>query len=347
MIRRTLLAIGAAVILFAPVTARAGIERAGTTAANFLSVGTGPSVLAMGGTAIGRSGSLDLATWNPGALGWIENGSIVLSHANLDDQTTQEWVGLGGRFGKLPTRWALSGLYQGEGTIEGRDASNRPTSALHPSSFALGAYLAQSFGSHVALGFGAKGVREDLGVGASGSGVAFDAGLSMRFGILGIGAAAQNAFGSVRFGDVSYPFPTSYGAGVSLSHPASGITAACDINVPDAYYQNVCGGLEWQWKQHVALRAGYRAELAAIADEPLAGPTFGMGAGGHGFWLDYGYLLSGNEGGQHRIALSFKPGAMAGWKLGDPYSQRSMPRDFGDQNTPGPMPPPAPETKKD
>jgi hypothetical protein len=345
MIRRMLLAVGVGVMLLAPVPSHAGIERAGTTAANFLSVGTGPAVLAMGGTAIGRWGGLELATWNPGALGWLQNGSVMLAHANLDDQTSQEWIGVGGRFGKLPTRWALSGLYQGEGSIEGRDASNQPTASIHPSSIAVTGYLAQSFGPHVALGFGAKGVREDLGVGPGGSGVAFDAGLSLRFGMLGIGAAAQNAFGRMRFSGLAYPFPASYGAGVSLTHEVSGLTAACDVNVPDAYYENVRGGLEWQWKRRVALRAGYRAEMGATADEPLGGPTFGMGAGGHGFWFDYGYLISGNQGGQHRIAISLRPSGM-GWKGGDPFDQRSMPREFGDSKLVGP---PAPQegAKKD
>lgn len=346
MIRRTLLAWGAGVALLAPGASHAGIERAGTTAANFLSVGTGPAVLAMGGTALGRWGSLDLTTWNPGTLGWLESGSVVLSHANLDDQTAQEWVGLGGRLGTLPTRWALSGLYQGEGTIEGRDASNQPTGAITTSSVAVTGYLAQPFGPHVAVGFGAKGVREDLGAGVHGTGVAFDAGLSARFGMLGLGAAAQNAFGHIRYSGIAYPFPASYGAGVSFAHAASGLTAACDVNVPDAYYTNVRGGIEWQWKQRVALRAGYRAELGAEAGEPLAGPTFGMGAGAHGLWLDYGYLLAGNQNGQHRIAITFRPRDM-NWKVGDPFGQRDMPREFGDSKLIGPPAPPATEGKKD
>src|SRR5690242_16824633 len=114
------------------------------------------------------------------------------------------------------------------------------------------------------------------------------------------------------FSGTRYPFPASYGGGISYAHAASGITAALDVNVPDADYTNVRGGIEWQWKHAVALRTGYRADLNAGSDDAMSGPTFGMGAGIHGMWLDYGYLLQGSTGGQHRLALSFRPGMLTG-----------------------------------
>lgn len=60
-----------------------------------------------------------------------------------------------------------------------------------------------------------------------------------------------------------------------------------------------------------------------------------MGAGARGFWLDYGFLLSGNQGGQHRVALSLRPGSM-GLAGGDPFGQRNMPRDFDEARVVGP-----------
>ena len=65
---RNIAAIALLVLVLAPVRAHAGIDDAGTAVASFLTLGTGPDALAMGGAAIGRSGTLDLATWNPGAL---------------------------------------------------------------------------------------------------------------------------------------------------------------------------------------------------------------------------------------------------------------------------------------
>ena len=331
-------------ILMLASPAAAGNDRAGTSAANFLAVGTGPAVLGMGGAALGRAGSLDLATWNPGALGFVDEMSLELAHANLDEQTMQEWAGMGGRFGSSHTHWAMSALYQSEGTFEARDASNNSIGTFTTGAAAGMLQLAQSFGPHVALGVGGKFVLDELGPAARGTGMTFDGGMSLRFGGVGFGFAAQNMFGQMKYGSATYPFPSNYGAGVSFAHAASGITAAADVNVPSTSYTNVRGGLEWSWKQTVALRAGYRSEMGAPADEPLSGPTFGTGIGTHGLWFDYGLLLNGNAGGQHRLAISLRPGQM-GWKAGDPFGQRQIPREFDQSTLVGP-PAPAPSNGK-
>jgi hypothetical protein len=307
--RGRILAACAALCLAVP--AHAGIENAGTTAANFLSVGTGPGVLAMGGAAIGRSGTLDLAAWNTGSLGFLREGGVMLSHANLDDQTAQEWAAIGGRFGSLPTRWAITGLYQNEGSFAGRDASNNPTSDFTAGSAALGLQVAHAITPNVSVGLGSKWAMDKLGD-VIGSGFTFDAGLAMRMGPWGAGLSAQNAFGKMTFSGLKYPFPTSYGGGLSYTHAASGVTAALDLNVPDADYTNLRGGVEWLWKRSVAMRAGYRADLGSGTDDAQSGPTFGLGAGLHGMWLDYGYLIQGSSGGQHRLAISFRPGMLSG-----------------------------------
>ena len=320
--------------------AHAGIEAAGTSAANFLSVGTSPAVLGMGGAALGRNGSFDLISWNPGALGYVNETNLQLSHSAMDDQSAQEWASLGGRFGASQTRWALSALYQNDGSVEGRDAGNIATESFSVGSGAATLQLAQSFGPHVSFGVAGKYVLDNLGPLLRGGGFTFDGGVSMRYGAVGFGFAGQNVGGTMRYGATTYSFPTNYGGGVSYSHAASGLTVACDVNVPGTSYTNVRTGVEWRYRQRVALRAGYRAELSAPADEPLAGPTFGTGLGGHGMWLDYGFVLGGNQGGQHRLAISLRPGDL-GWKSGDPFGQNAMPKDFDSKKVVGP---PAPST---
>jgi hypothetical protein len=326
-----------AALVLAVAPAHAGNDQAGTSAANFLSIGTGPGVLAMGGAALGRSGSLELAGWNPASLGGVGETSFEFSHANLDDQTMQEWAILGGSFAPSRTSWAMTALYQNEGTFDGRDASNQSTGTFSVATAAAGVQLAQEFGEHVTVGLGGKYVLDSMGPLQRGSGMAFDAGLSMRFGMIGFGAAAQNALGQMRYGSTRYPFPTNYGLGVAVHHP-NGVTAALDLNFPTTSYTNVRGGVEWAWNQHVALRAGYRSDLGSEDGEGLSGPTFGTGLGGHGLWLDYGYLLTGHEGGQHRIALSVRPSQL-GWKPGDPFGQSEMRRDFDDTKYVGPPEP--------
>jgi LysM repeat protein len=208
------------------------------------------------------------------------------------------------------TRWGLSALYQGDGTFDGRDASNNPTGSFSASSMALGGQIAQRIAPTVTAGFGLKYVSEKLGS-VSGGGVTFDAGLQVEAGPIGLGAAAQNAFGKMSYSGATFDFPTNYGVGASVRLPLSGLSFALDANFPTAYYKDVRGGFEWRWHDRLALRSGYRKELGSGEGEPLGGPTFGMGAGANGFWFDYGYLVGGTSGaGQHRVGLTFHPGIL-------------------------------------
>ena len=347
VIRIVFLVLGAALVmaLVAAGFANAGVDQAGTTAANFLSVGAGPRIFGMGGATLGLGSDLAAGSWNAAALGWVDQTQVTLSHSGLDNQSLQEWAGVGGRFGKSGTRWSLSGLYQGDGTFEGRDASNVSTGSFSVSSFAVGAHLAQQIGPMLTFGLGAKTVSEKL-ADVSGIGTTLDAGLMFRYGIFGAGLAAQNVGGHMTYSGVNYSFPTNYGVGIGLSHPRSGLSLAVDANFPSAYYSDVRAGAEWRWKEAVALRAGYRSETGATLD-PLTGPTFGLGAGMSGFWFDYGYLVAGNGDGQHRVALTFFPGKWGGIG-GDPFGQGTIPSEFGPSSSPKDplVGPPAPKKGK-
>ncbi len=319
----------ALMLLVAVGFANAGLSQAGTTAANFLTVGAGPRILSMGGATLGLGQDLAGGAWNPAALGWMEQTSVMVSHAGLENQSLQEWAALGGRFGKSGTRWSVSGLYQGDGSFEGRDASNSPTGSFSVSSFAIGTHVAQQVGSMLTLGLGLESVSEKLGD-VTGSGLTLDGGLMFRHGPVGVGLAAQNAGGQMRYGGASYAFPTNYGIGLAVAHPRSGLNFALDANFPSAYLNDLRAGVEWRWKEVLALRGGYRHELGGVRD-PLDGPTFGVGGGHNGFWLDYGYLLPGSGSGEHRVAITLFPGQ---WK--GPGS------DGFEAAPPAPLGPPAP-----
>jgi hypothetical protein len=342
-VRIVFLFIGAALAMAVVAVgfANAGIDQAGTTAANFLTLGAGARVLGMGGATLGLGSDLTAGSWNPAALGWMDEGAVAITHAGLDNGSLQEWLGTGGRLGRSGTRWSLSGLYQGDGTLDGRDASNNSTGSFSTASFAVGAHVAQQVGPMITFGLGAKAVSEKL-ADVTGFGTTFDAGLMFRRGIVGLGIAAQNMFGQMKYSGAAYDFPTNYGVGLGLTHAASGLSLAIDANFPNAYYSDVRVGAEWRWKQMMALRAGYRSENGASAD-PLTGPTFGVGAGMNGFWLDYGYLIGGNEG-QHRLALTFFPGKFTGIG-GDPFGQGEIPSQFDDHDSKKPLigPPVPPE----
>jgi LysM repeat protein len=290
--------------------ASAGIERAGTTAANFLAIGSNPAVLAMGGAGLSLAGGLSAFDWNPATLASFGPTEAMFTHAAIADQTAQEWAGCGSRLHFAGLSGAVTGLFQNEGSFDGRDALGNPTGSFDVSSMAVSAGLARAIAPFMTAGLGLKYASENLG-GVRGSGVALDLGLQVRSAGFGFGAAAQNAFGRMRYGSASYAFPANYGIGFSYQQPSpTGLRVAFDMNFPAAYYSDFRAGVEWRWNERFALRTGYRAELGAASGEPLSGPTFGMGAGARGMWFDYGYLVSGTGSGQHRIALTFHPGGM-------------------------------------
>ena len=322
-------------MLTVPVPAQAGGEAAGTTAAGFLSVGTGAGVLGRGGATLGLGGDLAIVPWNAAALGWLSETQIALAHATLADQTQQEWAAVGGRAGRSALRWSLDGLYQSEGSFEGRDASYNPTSSFDVSSMALGFHLAHPLGPFATVGVGGKYVGEKLGA-VSGTGVTMDAGLQARVGMLGAGVAVTNLGGGMSYGGERYDLPMNLGFGAALDLPGTGLQFVLDANFPRAYYQDVRAGAEWRWHDLLALRAGYRRELDAPTELGESGPSFGLGAGAHGLWLDYGYLVPGAGEGQHRLSVTLRPGRF-GWLAGDPFGQKGMPRSF-DEKTPAGVP---------
>ena len=319
-----------------PAPGLAGGEAAGTTAAGFLAVGTGAGVLGRGGATLGVGGDLCVVPWNAAAVGWLSETQVAIAHAALADQVRQEWAAVGGRLGRTGLRWSVDGLYQSEGSFEGRSESNAPTGSLDVSSMALGIHLGHPLGRFVVAGVGGKYVGEKLGT-VSGSGTTLDAGLQLRAGIVGAGVAVTNLGGRMSYDGTGYDLPMNLGFGAALDPPGTGLRLALDANLPRAYYRDVRLGAEWRFKDLVAPRAGYRRELDAPADLTEGGPSFGFGAGAHGLWLDYAYLVPGMGDGQHRLSVTLRPGRF-GWLSGDPLGQKSMPRSFDDLKPAGASP---------
>jgi LysM repeat protein len=295
-----------AIALLAARPALAGIELAGTTGANFLSIGPGASLIGMGGTGIAGYPDLSAMAWNAASLGLMNESQLMLTHMPLPNSASQEWMSFGGRMGEAPTRWALSGRYEGDGSFKAYDALGNLTGTFNASSLALGVNAARALDRHTVVGMGAKFVNENLGA-VSGYGGTFDIGVIYRAGPLSLGAAAQNMGGSMKYDSLAYSMPLNFGTGLSLRSVKTGLSASVDFNHPNAYYDDVRTGAEWMWKDHMALRIGYRQELNAPSDDPMNSVSAGFGFGGHGMWLDYGFVASGDGTSQQRITLRVSP----------------------------------------
>ena len=294
-------------LVLAAGLAHAGIENAGTTSGNFLSVGTGAAILSMGGATLGNGRDVNASAWNPAALGFQSSSQYALSHAALALDVSQDWFAGSGRVGRSQTRWSASALYQNDGSFEGRDAFGAPTGSFSVSNLALGLAVARPIMPDVTAGGRLFMVNENLGS-ESGSGFGFDLGVQAQRGPFGFGAAARNLGGQMKYDAASYDLPGVFGLGGSWHDERTGLRLAVDANFPKAYYNDVRLGGEWMWQQRVALRAGYRLELGAPSGEPLGGPSFGFGTGVNGFWFDYAFLGAESQAqGAHRFGVTFSP----------------------------------------
>jgi LysM repeat protein len=301
---------------FGATPALAAGEGAGTAAGSFLSIGNGASALSMAGATLATGGDLAAAAWNPASLARIDQLQFSFTHAPLPGGATQEWLAAGGRVGMSPdTRWGLQTVFQREGGIEGRDASNNPTGTVSATDLAVGWKLAHRFGENLDVGVGGEWVHESL-ADASGSGFAFEAGVRGDAGPFGLALAARHVGGGMSWDGIRYDLPAVIAFGGSWTDAARGLRVNADLDLPSHYYRTVRLGGEWLWRGHVALRAGYRRDLGAAASEQLSGPTFGLGTGLGTMWMDYGFAVNGADGsGQHRIGLTFRPGMIFGGGL--------------------------------
>ncbi len=284
----------------------------GTAAASFLTVGSGASVLAMGGATLASGEGLAASAWNPAALAGLGPLELAMSHAPLPGGASQDWFAVGGAMSGDPTRWAVQAVFQREDGIEGRDASNLPTGTISVSDLALTARLARPLGRHLSLGAGAEWVHEVL-AGTTGSGVGFEAGLRARVGPFGAALATRHAGGRMSYNGATWDLPTVIAAGGSWQDDAHGLRLTMDAESPTHYVKNVRVGAEWRWRDVIALRAGYRRQVGESALETLTGPSFGLGTVVAGLGFDYAFIPGATEAnGTHRMGLVWRPAAPAG-----------------------------------
>ena len=197
-------------VLNAAVVHAAG--SAGTSTASFLTVGSGASVLAMGGATLASGEGLAPSAWNPAALVGGGPLELAMSHAPLPGGASQDWFAAGGAMAGTRTHWALQAVFQREPGIEGRDAFDQPTGTLSVSDLALTARLAHPLGSHLSVGAGAEWVHEVL-AGVTGSGFAYEAGLRARVGPFGGAIVARHLGGRMSYHGESYDLPAVIEAG--------------------------------------------------------------------------------------------------------------------------------------
>lgn len=331
---RAALALVAAATLGGPAFAAAqtsGAERADASsareAATFLLVPLGARNVALGGAVAGSDADVEGSIWNPAALAGVDSWAIHYHGAN-DFGTSTHALGGVARLGTF--RVGLSLLAMDLGTIDARDAANRPIGTIEPSNMLGIITVARPISSVFDVGGSYKLVRLGGSCGAceglepDATGHAFDLAVGARppdLERLRLGLVLSNLGGGVSYagGDASDPLPARIRLGgefaVLPSGPAEG-TGGGDVDlriradVRQTFTEfddfDLFTGAEVGYRSIVYVRAGF-----AAAGEGRTGPALGIGLRYAGFHLDVGRSFDDfagfGEDSPFQVSVAYQP----------------------------------------
>ncbi|NUQ80344.1 MAG: PorV/PorQ family protein [Bacteroidetes bacterium] len=297
-------------------------------AGEFMAGGTGARYLGMGNSAVSLTNDAYAVYWNPAGLIHVNNTQLAVMHAerfsglvSLDFVSVavpwQERYSIG--LGVL-----RSGVDDLPDTRDGWDFNlNRPKTGFVPSYFNAADYV--FYGSFAAqdlmfwpVGFTAKYIYRSYGSVAGAWGIGLDAGTQKKgvfFDNLTVGIVLRDITSTLIVWEsgTSELIPPSAETGVSAEFDlpvGSLLVAAGVINRLEnrrstaqfnwgALSHDFKAGAEWQYRQTLALRAGYN-ELERV--------NLGAGFRLQTLWIDYAFEhFSGDLdlGNSHRISVTF------------------------------------------
>lgn len=297
-------------------------------AATFLLVPLGARNVGFGGALAGAEADVEGSIWNPAALAGVESWAVHYHGAN-DFGTATHALGGVARLGAF--RAGLSLLAVDLGTIDARDAANRPIGTIEPSNVLVILTIARPISSVFDVGGSYKLVRQGGACGGcdglepDATGHAFDLAVSARpHGLerLRLGLVVSNLGGGVAYagGGPTDPLPARIRLGGELDllpAPSDATDAAAgdvELRVRADLRQtftefddlDLFAGAEVGYRSIAYLRAGY-----AAAGDGRSGPALGIGLRYAGFHLDVGRSFddfSGfGEDSPFQVSVAYQP----------------------------------------
>ncbi|MDA8131706.1 MAG: PorV/PorQ family protein [Elusimicrobia bacterium] len=288
---------------------------AGSSAAQFLSLGFGARALGMGEAYTAVSDDISCVYYNPAGLAAGQEGrQLAFSHAfHLEGTSVSQAA-----YMKRP--YAAAVTYFSAGDLEGRDASANPTgdftardvAAQYSRGFRLGPLAAGATGKLISQRIkssGATSLAADLGLLYRLEGTPYS-----------FGAAVTNLGTRVKFEEESFPLPLKLKAGAAASFAGPRLLLALDGEFPNDGPAALRAGAEYRGLEGIALRLGWRTTASGQRDAVLGrgfgddvsgvagmyGFFAGAGFAYAGFTLDYALLPYGDLGTAHRFSVGMK-----------------------------------------
>jgi hypothetical protein len=281
------------------------ITKVGTTSAQFLKLGVGARAVSMGGSFVAESNDLSALYWNPAGLSKINGGALSLSTTQYLADITYSYAAVGIGLGSMGTI-AASLLYLDSGDMEVRTVSQPEGTGerFSKQDMALQLSYARALTDRFSIGTTVKYIREAIWH-SSATATAFDIGVlfTTPYEPLRLGASmanfgpkmqmsgrdiifsvdpAQNQEGNVEVVNTEYlldrfPLPLVFRVGLAwdaVDTPNHRVLVTTDTATPNDNSQYVNSGIEYAFRELLALRMGYRNRFEVDGEQGL---TWGVG----------------------------------------------------------------------
>ncbi len=321
-------------VLLAASYSLAELRKPGVNGAAFLKIGTGARMVALGSAATTLHGDPNMIFWNPAGIqmdagktqfGFNYNQWIAgLDH--ISGAVTHS-------FGNLGT-FGVGFIYMGLSDITAdRDiappgfesAQYEPLGTNRYDTFnyydlAVSLAYSKQFTDHFRMGLAFKYIRETIDSEVADA-IAFDFGAIYNTGFrdLTLGARLNNVGSDMQFYAVGAPLPLNFSIGASASlakEENMALKGYVDFTKPQDSPQLFFTGLEWNVRNLLALRGGYKFGYSGSQDESSRlsqtdeGLSFGGGLNlpivGYKLWLDYAFTSFNVFKDTHRFSLRFE-----------------------------------------
>ena len=340
--KKQILIITAILLALALSTQAQTFSRVGTSMAQFLKIPAGARGAALGGAYAAASEDVYAMAWNPAGIGRIRETSLGGTYNTYIADINYSYLGFSIPV-DASSSFGVSGMFITTDPIEITtiEQPNGTGTYYDYSGLVLGASYSRWLTDRLTVGLTVKMIREAI-YRESASTVAFDIGSQFDTGLYGIRLAmAVTNFGGkmqldgpdinatsntnpnlqgtrdtdAKLSTVEWPLPMIFRMGIMmdiwggnnaiLGSEVNRLTLIVDANDPLDHNLRGNVGVEYEWNQLLALRAGQHVNY----DDNTLGLTFGGGlklqTGNTRFAIDYAYQDFGILNSVHQYTLSF------------------------------------------
>ena len=275
----------------------------GSTSLNFLKVGIGARPAAMGSAFSALSDDATACFWNPAGLVDARAGELFFTHHRWIADIAQSAAGY--TFDIDRVRLGVSMNYFDVGEIDrAYENSAEPVGVFYADDLALGLSAGYLLNETIATGATVRFVRESLDSEVA-TAVLFDIGIKARTMIPNLTAslAVRNLGTQLKYEKVGYDAPrlVSLGAAYRKGLPwrDNSLTVSAEIESPNDNETRLALGGEYNWRNMIYGRAGYRTGLE------YEDVSFGLGVCYLKLNFDYAYVPYSDLGNSHRFSFIY------------------------------------------